>query len=76
MLYIPGIERKSFAIAASGCLVTAIVNQYCNLLLIFKIGGVFNHSLIASPLAGTVLKLLKLLKYLLCNKDAWKYAVY
>lgn len=69
MLYILGIERKFFAIAASGCPVTAIADQYCNLLLMFKIGGVFNYSSIASPLTGTVLKLLKLLKYLLYNEN-------
>lgn len=72
MLHTPGIERKSFPIAASGCPVTAMADQYCSPLPMFEIGGVFNHSSMASPLVGTVLKLSKLLKYLLRDEDAWE----
>jgi hypothetical protein len=65
------MDKKSFAIGASGCPLAAMAVQYCKPLLTFEIGGVFNHSSTASLVVDTVLKASKLSKYLLCDELAY-----
>ena len=64
------MDRKSFAIGASGCPLAAMTVQYCKPFEMFEIAGVLSHSSTASPV--TVLKAAKLSKYLLRDDDAYR----
>ena len=57
--YVPGTERKTFVIGASGCPLTAMAVQYCKPLLTFKIDGVFSHSSTGSLVIDAVLKIMQ-----------------
>jgi hypothetical protein len=70
--YIPGMDRKSFAIKASGCPLAAMVVQYCKPFEAFEITGVLSHSSTVSPVTDTLLKAEKLSKYLLWDDDAYR----
>jgi hypothetical protein len=65
------MDKKFFAIGASGCPLAPMAVQYCKPLLTFEIGGVFSHSSTASLVVNGVLKLSKLSKYLLRDEVAY-----
>ena len=57
---IPGMDKKFFAIGASGWPLAAMAVQYCKPLVTFEIEGVFSHLSIGSAVVDVVLKTLKL----------------
>jgi len=71
---IPGTDRKFLAIGASGCPLAAMATQYCNPFVTVEMGGVFSHSSTAS-VVDIELKASRLLKYLLCEDEAYRLNV-
>ena len=64
------MDRKSFAVGASGCLLAAMAVQYCKPFEMLEIVRVLSHSSTASPI--TALKAAKLSIYLLRDDNAYR----